>query len=149
MLLAVIGEQLTDSLAVGDEVGGLSVSVRDRENIIQIWNKDSSVAESATITEKVKQLLPDVTFSAVFYKGRYITAPICSKKPTICMLNTPYLFFSDHGINNVEGDIVTVSVHPSEMKGHHSHNFSLILTKFIQHVYTNENFDYVYFHEKR
>ena len=82
MLLAAIGEQLSDSMAEGDEVGGLSVSIRDRENIIQIWNKDSTVAEKATVTERVKQLLPDVVFAAIFYKG----ICVCQQKTVVFLL---------------------------------------------------------------
>ena len=48
-------------------------------------------------------------------------------------------------VNNVEGDIETVSVRHSiclsdKRKSSHSHNFSPILTKFLQHVYINEKF---------
>ena len=66
-------------------------------------------------------------------------------------------------VNNVERDIETVSVcpsfrpsvchsvHPSvspKRKSSHSHNFSPILPKFIQHVYTNEKFYNMQFHKK-
>ena len=53
----------------GDEVSGLSVSIRDREDILQIWNTDSELSEESAIITKVKDLLPSVTFSAIFYKG--------------------------------------------------------------------------------
>ena len=58
----------------GDEVSGVSVSVRDRDDIIQLWNTDSGLAEQSTIIDKVKELLPAITFSAIFYKGK--TLPI-------------------------------------------------------------------------
>ena len=54
---------------LGDDIVGLSVSVRERDDIIQIWNRDSRLSENSTILEKVKQLLPDVQFFTVFYKG--------------------------------------------------------------------------------
>lgn len=60
---------LTSNIA-GDEVSGLSVSIRDREDIVQIWNTDSELAEQSTITQKVMELLPHVKFSANFYKGK-------------------------------------------------------------------------------
>ena len=76
-------------MITGDEVGGLSVSIRDREDIIQIWNTDSTKADQSTIIAKVSQLLPDVTFSAVFYKG----------KPSILYVSVipwPGVPFGDH-----------------------------------------------------
>ncbi|CAH1783575.1 unnamed protein product, partial [Owenia fusiformis] len=69
LLLACIGEQLSDFTAEGDEVGGLSVSIRERDDVVQIWNQRSDLAEKATIVEKVKTLLPNIEFSAIFYKA--------------------------------------------------------------------------------
>jgi len=50
-------------------VTGISVSVREREDLIQIWNVDSQHADKATIIQKVKKLVPHVQFLAVFYKA--------------------------------------------------------------------------------
>ncbi|XP_013401670.1 eukaryotic translation initiation factor 4E type 3-like, partial [Lingula anatina] len=69
LLLAAIGEQFSDSMAKGDDINGISVSIRERDDILQIWNKDSSLADQSTIVEKVKSLLPHVRFSAMFYKA--------------------------------------------------------------------------------
>ncbi|XP_041379633.1 eukaryotic translation initiation factor 4E type 3-like [Gigantopelta aegis] len=69
LLLAAIGEQMSDCMADGDEVGGISVSIRDRDDIVQIWNIASDLSEQSTIISKVKELLPNVTFPALFYKA--------------------------------------------------------------------------------
>jgi hypothetical protein len=47
----------------------LSISVRERDDIIQIWNTQALLQEEATVIDKVKELLPDINFPAIFYKG--------------------------------------------------------------------------------
>ncbi|KAI0216467.1 Eukaryotic translation initiation factor 4E type 3 [Lamellibrachia satsuma] len=71
LLLAAIGEQFDKCVAEGDEIGGLSVSIRDRDDVIQIWNVKAELAEQATIIDRVKELVPKVVFFAVFYKAFY------------------------------------------------------------------------------
>ncbi|GFY23819.1 eukaryotic translation initiation factor 4E type 3-B [Trichonephila clavipes] len=68
MLLAAIGEQFVDFLSKGDDVCGVSVTVRDKNDIVQIWNSDASVNND--IRSKVYHLLPGVKFIAEFYRDK-------------------------------------------------------------------------------
>ncbi|GFT03109.1 eukaryotic translation initiation factor 4E type 3-B [Nephila pilipes] len=67
LLLAAIGEQFVDFLSKGDDVCGVSVTVRDKDDIVQIWNSDASVNND--IKSKVYDLLPGVKFIAEFYRA--------------------------------------------------------------------------------
>lgn len=73
LLLALIGEQFQDFVSEGDNIVGLSVSIRDRDDIIQIWNDNCcGIREGVSNTrvmERLAQLIPDVDMSSAFYKA--------------------------------------------------------------------------------
>jgi hypothetical protein len=54
----------------GDEVSGLSVSIRERDDLIQIWNKNSRLSDQSKIVPYVKKLISGVQFYTVFYTGK-------------------------------------------------------------------------------
>lgn len=69
VVVAAIGEQFAECVADGDDVCGVTVSIRDKDDLIQIWNIDAGLAQKATIFQKVHQLVPDVLFVGEFYKA--------------------------------------------------------------------------------
>ena len=70
LLLAAIGEQFMDFLHDDDEICGLSVSPREKDDLIQIWNLNSKSVQQSRVLEKVHSLVPDVRFNAEFYKRK-------------------------------------------------------------------------------
>lgn len=68
LLLAVIGEQFDEFVTDDDDICGVSISIRERDDLIQIWNTNASKQEEAKVVEKVRALLPRVKFGAIFYK---------------------------------------------------------------------------------
>ena len=70
LLLAAIGEQFIDFLPEDDDICGLSVSPREKDDLIQIWNINSKAVQQSRVLEKVHSLVPDVRFNAEFYKRK-------------------------------------------------------------------------------
>ena len=70
LVLACIGEQFVEATAAEDDVTGISVSVREREDVIQVWNSNSTKSNEASVIPKIKSLVPHVQFITHFYKGK-------------------------------------------------------------------------------
>lgn len=68
LMLAAIGEQFMSDVSEEDDIAGLSVSPREKDDLIQIWNVKSRFVDKSKVLEKVHSLLPDVRFNAEFYK---------------------------------------------------------------------------------
>ena len=68
--MAAVGEQLNEYVSAQDEICGVSVSVRDREDLLLIWNKSASEAGAARVFDCVHLLLPDTVFLSEFYKRK-------------------------------------------------------------------------------
>ncbi|KAL0277817.1 UNVERIFIED_CONTAM: hypothetical protein PYX00_004969 [Menopon gallinae] len=71
LVLAAIGEQFSESLDPDDEVCGLTVSVKEKFDIVQLWNINAQLEQKATVIYKVFRLLPDVDFAEPLYKREF------------------------------------------------------------------------------
>jgi hypothetical protein len=68
VILALIGEQFEGSLGAGDEICGLTVSIRQHDDIIRIWNTNAS-ANSSGLLGRLKEIIPKAELRSPFYKG--------------------------------------------------------------------------------
>lgn len=66
-LLALIGEQPSLVLKEGDEICGISVSVRKTESLISIWNKRAELIDIEKLESLIRLLISNVDFP----KGSY------------------------------------------------------------------------------
>lgn len=72
LVLAAIGDQFQLHLAEGDELNGVTVSVRLSDDVVQVWNKDASELAREKLFKRIKQLLPaNARIIAHYYKRTY------------------------------------------------------------------------------
>jgi len=67
LLLACIGEQFVSVVSKGDDICGVTVSVRQYDNIVELWNRDAS-ANLDALLKKVKLIVPNAELTKAFYK---------------------------------------------------------------------------------
>jgi len=68
LLMAAIGEQLGEFVNEKDEVCGVSISIREKEDVLLIWNINAELAKESRLLECLRQILPDTHFLSTFYK---------------------------------------------------------------------------------
>jgi len=68
LVLAAIGEQFGPVLANEDDICGVTVSLRQYDNIIQVWNSNASANVNAVLA-RIKSIVPNVEFRNPFYKA--------------------------------------------------------------------------------
>ncbi|OXA49987.1 eukaryotic translation initiation factor 4E type 3-B isoform X2 [Folsomia candida] len=71
LLLAAIGEQFNEFIHEKDEICGISISTREKEDCILIWNTNAELAKDSKILQYLSLILPDTVFIATFYKPHF------------------------------------------------------------------------------
>jgi hypothetical protein len=66
LVLALIGEQF--EMPEGDELCGLTVSIRQADDIIRLWNTNAE-AKSPTLLTQLKRFIPEADIRSPFYKA--------------------------------------------------------------------------------
>jgi len=67
IVLAAIGEQFAPVLDEGDDINGVSVSIREYHDLIWIWNKKANDAGTMKIFNRVKKLIEKVEIITYYY----------------------------------------------------------------------------------
>jgi len=68
LVLAAIGEQFGPVLSNEDDICGVTVSLRQYDNIIEVWNANASANVNAVLA-RIKSIVPNVEFRNPFYKA--------------------------------------------------------------------------------
>eukprot|EP01087_Luapelamoeba_hula_P019059 TRINITY_DN625_c0_g1_i3.p1 TRINITY_DN625_c0_g1~~TRINITY_DN625_c0_g1_i3.p1 ORF type:complete len:213 (-),score=44.26 TRINITY_DN625_c0_g1_i3:243-881(-) len=67
LVLAIIGEQFEPAISPGDDICGLTVSIRQFDDIFRLWNTNSA-SKTQQLLSRMRELLPDVELKGPFYK---------------------------------------------------------------------------------
>ncbi|EDV25828.1 expressed hypothetical protein [Trichoplax adhaerens] len=65
LLLASIGEQFSKDLKPYDDICGVSISIREKSDVVQIWHANANNKENFI----TYQLLPTITLEQAYYKS--------------------------------------------------------------------------------
>jgi len=68
LVLAAIGEQFAPILGENDDINGITVSIRQQYDVIQVWNRNADETAQSKIFSRIKKLLPKIEFIAHYYK---------------------------------------------------------------------------------
>eukprot|EP00005_Dracoamoeba_jomungandri_P004686 CAMPEP_0174258300 /NCGR_PEP_ID=MMETSP0439-20130205/7315_1 /TAXON_ID=0 /ORGANISM="Stereomyxa ramosa, Strain Chinc5" /LENGTH=217 /DNA_ID=CAMNT_0015341755 /DNA_START=31 /DNA_END=684 /DNA_ORIENTATION=- len=68
LVLAVIGEQFDPVMGDSDEICGLTISIRQYDDIIRLWTNNAS-AKTQALLSKVQDLVPNVELRNPYYKA--------------------------------------------------------------------------------
>lgn len=68
LVLAAIGEQFGPVLSNDDDICGVTVSLRQYDNVIEVWNSNASANVNAVLA-RIKSIVPNVEFRNPFYKA--------------------------------------------------------------------------------
>eukprot|EP01104_Vermistella_antarctica_P007851 TRINITY_DN1946_c0_g1_i1.p1 TRINITY_DN1946_c0_g1~~TRINITY_DN1946_c0_g1_i1.p1 ORF type:complete len:247 (+),score=43.28 TRINITY_DN1946_c0_g1_i1:336-1076(+) len=68
LLLAAIGEQLSGHVEAGDDICGVTVSIRGPDNIVQVWTQNARL-KSNRLLERIRYITRDYELRSPFFKA--------------------------------------------------------------------------------
>jgi len=68
LVLAAVGEQFAPVLEEGDDINGVTVSIRPACDIVQLWNRLTSDIGKENLFKRIKKLLPNIELESYYYK---------------------------------------------------------------------------------
>ncbi len=70
-MLALIGEQFESVISEGDDICGLTISIRQHDDIIRLWNTNA-LSKNQNLLNRAKEIVPNAELRSPFYKGMWI-----------------------------------------------------------------------------